>query len=339
MTDQWVISLGAGREQLPLIRAIQAEGFRCLAYDKNENAEGRPYADAFEAISNRDVDAILNIPHGVGRASGVMAAGSEVPDVMAILGHRLGCPNVPVATGMLLKDKLRYKEVLKAAGVPHTEVSCDNTVGSELAEYPAVIKPRVGSGSRHVALVNNEDESYIWRRTLWQINGYIMERYQPGPQISSETLFWDGKAVTVAFADRFYSMTVTGPKFVEYGGCMPSHWESEKPAAHKIILQAAEALGISRGTLKCDLVLTDQGPKIIELTARLSGGPLSELVLQSSGVDYLRQAVRIVCGIEPHWPALQPTKREEVAVDMLGNRLPWGDTRTFIKKELGKCAS
>ena len=325
----WIISLGAGREQLPLIRAIQAEGYHCLAFDVNADAAGRSEARAFLPVSNRDVDGMLMSCRAFPAIAGVMAAGSEVPDVMAILAHRLGLPGVPVATGMLLKDKLAYKRVLKAAGVPHTETIIDGA--ADMLPFPCVVKPRVSSGSRNVFLVR----SFTEFKDRFQ-DGDIIERYQPGPQISSETLIWDDRAVTVAFVDRFYSMTVTAPKFDEYGGSSPSHWISEEPACTKIIQDAARALGIRRGTIKGDLVLTTEGPKIIELTCRLSGGPLSRIVIESEGVDYLRQAVRIAAGKEPEWACMTPSRSERVAVDMKGNRLPWEDTRCFIKQEIGK---
>lgn len=336
----WIISLGAGREQIPIIRAIQAEGFACLSFDSDGDAPGRDIANGFEAISNRDTAAILEAI-GPREVSGVMAAGTEVPDVMAILAHRLGLPGVPVATGMLLKDKRRYKEVLKAAGVSHTEAhefygggakALFDRLGCEV-----VVKPRVSSGSRGVFL-NCHDPMGLMSQLADSAEAdhsdLVMERYQPGPQISAETLIWDGCGDTVAFVDRFYEEFGK-----ELGGSAPSEWESERKAANRLIESAARALGIVNGTIKSDLVLTENGPKLIELTCRLSGGPLSEIVRQSTGVDYLRQAVRIAAGKEPEWESMTPSKSERVAADMQGNRMDWEWSRKYIVRELGKCAS
>jgi|SRR5688572_8478110 len=333
MEDRWVISLGAGHEQIPLIRAIQAEGYMCLAFDKDEAAPGFKVADSsFRGISNRDVGEMIRAieggcwTHGSNsRIAGVMAAASEVPDVMAILGHRLGCQNIPVSAGMLLKDKLRYKEVLKAAGVPHTEahVVYEGSAKElfDRLKYEVVVKPQRGSGSRGVT-INRHNPMAL---SIDVLNAeavcpdVIMERYEAGPQISSETLIWDGMAVTVAFVERFYEED----SVKEHGGCMPTKYDHLKGQCNLMIRAAAEALGITRGTLKCDLVLAKDGPKIIECTARLSGGPLSEIVKRSSGVDYLRQAVRLACGDDPIMDELLPKKREFVSVDMKGNELEW----------------
>lgn len=335
----WIVSLGAGREQVPLIRAIQAEGYACFAIDKDMEAPGFSLADhQARGVSNRDVEHIYSLLScfDPGRISAIMAAASEVPDVMAILAHKLGIPGIPVAAGLLLKDKLRYKQVLKAAGVPCTEAhpiqrGWMKTIFDQLG-YEVVIKPQRGSGSRGVSLVRHAPmELEIAYSAAEEVcPDVLMERYQPGPQISSETLIWDEVADTVAFVDRFYDRFGH-----EVGGSAPSHWEEWRGRATQIIDDAARALGIRSGTLKGDLVLTEDGPVIIELTCRLSGGSLFQVVRESEGVDYVRQAVRIAAGKEPIWELMTPVATpNRVALDLQGNKMDWEWSRKFIEKEL-----
>lgn len=335
--SSWVISLGAGREQIPLIKAIQDEGFLCVAFDKDPVAPGADIADGFMCISNRDHETLV-AEIGPMEIAGIMAAASEVPDVMAILAHKLGCPGISVAAGTLLKDKLAYKKVLKAAGVPHTEcaIVCHGSAKTAFDEmgYNVVVKPQRGSGSRGVSHVTNPMHlaQSITEAEL-VCHDVLMERHQPGPQISSETLIWDGVACTVAFVDRFYESFGK-----EVGGSTPSHWESEREASNMLIQNAARALGITHGTIKADLVLTNRGPKIIEMTCRLSGAALPHVVKESTGIDYFRQAVRIACGLEPQWERLTTHKNEQVAMDMMANRMDWDWSRRYIVKKLGVCA-
>lgn len=331
--------MGAGKEQIPLIKAIHREGHRVAAVDVSADADGVDLCDSFQCSSNRDVDAAESYARWIG-VSGVMAAGTEVPDVMAIMAHRLSLPGIPVAAGVLLKDKLAYKKVLKAAGVPHTEAHCVHrgaikAVFDEL-RYEVVLKPQIGSGSRGVSLVQNAPmELDIAYTAAEEVCGdVVMERYQPGPQISAETLIVGGVAITVAYVDRFYDGFAR-----EVGGSSPSEWESERWKANKLIEDAALALGIVSGTIKSDLVLTEEGPKIIEMTCRLSGGPLSAIVNESSGVDYMREAVRIACGLEPVWDRLVAHDPKQVAVDMNGDKMDWDWSRRFIVKDLGRVSS
>lgn len=326
-----VLSLGAGKDQLHLIRTIQSMGYDCIAVDGNAEAPGLSEARWPLNVSNRDVDAILRAVSGI-PVHAVMAAGTEVPLQMARLAAWLGRPGPPVAAGWLLADKLRYKQVLKAAYVPHTEAheayeGASKALFDKLG-YRVVVKPSNSSGSRGVTFVTNPMELPI---AIQEAESYgssvLMERLEEGQQISAETIVWDGEAVMVAFVDRLYA---PGNKPVEIGGRAPSVcWEHE-PAATRIIRDAANALGIRRGTIKSDLIVTNAGVKIIELTCRLSGGPMGTLVHRHSGVDYFREAVRIAIGLEPNWNELMPTKSERVAIGMDWQDMDWDEAGKLL---------
>jgi biotin carboxylase len=331
----WILSLGAGKEQIPLLKAIHNEGHKVVAVDIDPNAEGVDLCDAFRSISNRDVDAVTEYAKWAG-VHGVMCAASEVADVMAISTHRLGLPGISVATALTCKDKLLQKKCLKAAGVLHTEAvpiyrGSAKAVFDSL-KYKVVVKPQSGSGSRGVTYVDNPMELDIAIRAAEAVSSdVIMEKYQPGPQISAELVVFDGSYKVVAFVDRFYP--AGRPRFQEIGGALPSHWGYFD--ASGTMMEAAEALGMSRGTMKFDLVLTNSGPMVIEATPRLSGGPLSSIVYDSTGVDYLRQAVRVALGEEPDWKALEPRKEQKVARHMDGTDMDWDDSRQYVVMELG----
>ena len=114
------------------------------------------------------------------------------------------------------------------------------------------------------------------------------------------------------------------PKFPFGSGLVPSRFGgAERRAIEDTVVAAARALGIERGVAKGDVVWTADGPKIIEIAARLSGGdfceslvPLStaaDSVRRTSGVNYVRDAIRIALGEEPRWDELAFPVRRHVA--------------------------
>lgn len=321
----WVVSLGAGREQVPLIRAIMSEGYDCMAYDKDEDAPGKQVATNFSVISSRDIPGILWSCSG-SKISGVVSAASEVAYEMAVIAHRLETPGIPVSAGYLLRDKRLYKEVLAAAYLPHTEAHLVYEGGAhalfDKLGYDVVVKPGRGSGSRGVSFVRSPMALVpAYRDAAEQHFDVLMERREYGQEVSMETFVWDRMAMPVAFVDRLYDRSKERP--VELGGSYPSRYADDEQRATRLMKQAANALGIMRGTVKSDLIRTKRGWKIIEMTARLSGGPLHEIVRRATGVEYFRQAVRVACGIEPDWDALTPKKKEQVAMWMDGRDMTW----------------
>src|SRR5262249_54697489 len=81
---------------------------------------------------------------------------------------------------------------------------------------------------------------------------------------------------------------------------------AERKAIEDVTVEAARALGLRRGVAKGDIVWTSDGPKVIEIAARLSGGDFCEsLVPLANGVNYVRAAIRIALGEEPDWRELE----------------------------------
>ena len=285
-----------------LLKAIKNEGHKAAAVDIRPDAEGVSLCDHFKPISNRDVDDIAAYAEWLG-VSAIMAAGSEVADVGAIVSHRLGLPSISVATALICKDKLMQKRVLAAAGVPCTlpKMVYDGAAKTlfDQMRYKVVIKPRFGSGSRGVTYVDNPMELPIAILEAERVHpDALIEQYEPGPQLSVESLIHEGICKTPCVVDRWYPPG--RPVFKEVGGSWPS--EHDTPEVHYMMAKAAEAIGIRSGTLKADVVVTPSGPKIIECTPRMSGGPLANVVHEGSGVDYMRCAVRIALGQPPDIP-------------------------------------
>ena len=55
------------------------------------------------------------------------------------------------------------------------------------------------------------------------------------------------------------------------------------------------------------MVLTKGGPKVIEMTARLSGGFFSSLEIEMcTGVDFMRAAINLALGVKPDLEKLKP---------------------------------
>ena len=61
-----------------------------------------------------------------------------------------------------------------------------------------------------------------------------------------------------------------------------------------IVLAAGKILRMTTGIFKCDLFLSNQGPTILETTARLSGGfDAQYLTPLAFGANYIRGAMKL----------------------------------------------
>jgi biotin carboxylase len=168
------------------------------------------------------------------------------------------------------------------------------------------------SGARGVFLLRGgEDTRQLFEesRGISLGGGVLVEQFVRGLQISTETLMYRGAAHTPGFADRNYEMLETcAPYIIENGGWVPSSATAEQRAAvEELVERAALAIGIRNGVVKGDLVWSKNGPVVIELAARLSGGDFSEsLIPLGCGVNIVEQAINVAADRKPSLERLRP---------------------------------
>jgi biotin carboxylase len=323
-----LVVLGASSDQRFLIRTARAMGLSVLALDKNPRSPGFAEADQHALVSTRDVPAIVReLERRAAQGlvlSGVLTMGSDIPDVVAAVAGHFGLAGPSSETARLATDKLAMKQRFQERGIPipwFAEVRSPGELAAIARERgPAlVLKPVDRSGSRGVFLLEGASDlaGLFARSREFSYSGRVMvEEYLPGPQISTETILHRGRAVTPGFADRNYELLERfRPQVMENGAWVPSRFRGqERAAVEELVVRAARALGIESGVAKGDVVWTEQGPKVIEIAARLSGGDFCEsLVPLSSGVDYVRAAIELALGREPDWSALEPRRERWVA--------------------------
>ena len=184
--------------------------------------------------------------------------------------------------------------------------------------YPLVIKPIDRSGSRGVFRLDEgcDLDDLFAKSRAFSYNGRVqVEKFLEGLQISTETVMYRGRGVTPGFADRNYDLLEQFlPQIMENGGWMPSILsEAERKQVEDLVVCASLALGVTDGVTKGDVVMTEEGPKMIEMAARLSGGDFCEsLVPLSVGVNYVEAAIKIAIGEEPDLEALKPSFQQHV---------------------------
>jgi hypothetical protein len=131
----------------------------------------------------------------------------------------------------------------------------------------------------------------------------------PGPEFSLDAVIYHGEITICGNADRHIFFP---PYFIEMGHTMPSCFDSEKQnAVIETFCDGIHALGLagqdSAGAAKGDIKLTEKGPMIGEIAARLSGGFMSGWTYPySSGVEPVRGAVLAAMGRKPD--LLEPVK-------------------------------
>lgn len=327
-SKQTLVVLGASSDQTFMIRTAQEMGLAVLALDYNSQSPGFEVADFHALVSTRDVAAIcteLERHRALGmQIVGVTTMGSDIPEIVAEVAGFLGTPSIALESARLAVDKFAMKRRFQERGVPipwFEELKSAQHLRSIAQErgLPLVIKPVDRSGSRGVFFLDEaaDLEDLYAKAAEFSFSGRVqVEEYLPGLQISTETVMWKGKASTPGFADRNYDLFDRFlPQIMENGGWVPSVLGPEdRRAVEHVVEQASLALDVTDGITKGDVVMTPEGPKIIEIATRLSGGDFCEsLVPLGTGVNYVRCAIQLAIGEDPDLASLESKFERAVA--------------------------
>ena len=96
-------------------------------------------------------------------------------------------------------------------------------------------------------------------------------------------------------------LTTGAPHFVEMGHSQPSRLGEDNVAKIKdLAIRAVKAVGITDGPAHVEIMLTKDGPKMVELGARMGGDCITtHLVPLSTGIDMIKATIETSCGITP----------------------------------------
>lgn len=307
--------LGGSILQLPAIKKAKNLGYEVAVADMNPAAIGRSHADAFYEVSTTDIDGIVQAASSF-QPDGVMTLATDMPmRSIAAAATRLGLPGINWETALRATDKGEMRKALQAHQVPIPRFFIITSLEEQeewlekkgAVSLPCIIKPTDSSGSRGVVRVDEEEalsDAFQYSRSHSRTGTVIVEEYMRGPEVSVETIALNGEVFVLAVTDK---MTTGAPHFVETGHSQPSRIKEEDLAKIKdLAAQAVKAIGIHSGPAHVEIILTAEGPKIVELGARMGGDNITTyLVPLSTGVDMLEAVIRLACGedtaIQPRW--------------------------------------
>lgn len=308
-----LLIIGASILQLPAIKKAKELGHYVAVADFNPNAIGIPFADKFYNASTIDIDAICEVAKDF-QPDGIMTLATDMPmRSIAAATSLLGLPGISMDTAIKSTDKGEMIKAFKEHGVesPWFYIIEKEEQLKEVMpqiEYPCILKPTDNAGSRGVMLVNSETELYeAYQYSMSQSRGgwVILEEYMSGPEVSVEVMVVDGVPHVLQVTDK---LTTGAPYFVEMGHNQPSMLPIEDVERIKdLACRAVKSVGINCGPSHVEIKLTPNGPKMVELGARMGGDCITtHLVPLSTGVDMIKATIDVSLGLTPNTtPTLQ----------------------------------
>lgn len=305
-----IMILGASILQLPSIVKAKEMGLKVVVLDFNPNAIGfKEEGIVKEVVSTIDIPAVVECAEKH-KVDGVMTLASDMPmRAVAAVCKELKLPGIDDATALRATNKAEMRKALFEHGVPvpkFFKVSNRKEYENAVKEFKQsfIVKPADNSGSRGIFKISDlQDqktiyEAYDYSRASSRNGDVVVEEYMNGPEVSVETLTIDGVCHVIQITDK---LTTGAPHFVEMGHTQPTNHPIDIANRIKeVAIAANKAIGIKNGPSHTEIIVTDEGPKIVELGARLGGDCITtHLVPLSTGVNMVECCIKIALGEKP----------------------------------------
>lgn len=298
--------LGASALQVPAIKKAKELGYQIILVDYDPEAAGFSLADVKLVVSTLDQEevyrqALLYEPDFI------LTSTSDGPvRTAAYVNEKMGKrPDLSYEDSLCATIKSYMRDRLKEYKVPIPSYFAVETEEEFLKAVSAlggegIVKPADNAGSRGVIRLRQETrerlkEIYQYSKS-YSRNGVVMvEEYMEGSEVSVESMTVEGETTVIAITDK---IVTPPPFFVEIGHLEPSRQPLEmQEEIVKVTKQAVKAIRLQNGPSHTEVKITEEGPKIVEVAARLGGDFItSRLVPLSTGVDMVGASVLLATG-------------------------------------------
>ncbi len=319
-----VLFVGAGRHQLRAIERARELELRTVAVDRDPNAAGLAVAEIAEVIDFADVDAVTQAGrrHSV---DGVLTVSADraVP-VAAAVAEDLGLPGIGRETAYLMTHKIAMRRRLAELGVAQPEVAAARTlhearIALDTVGLPAVLKPANTGGQRGLFLLQYPDELEAHLHVAVAespTQEAIIERYHKGLELNGLAIARDGHVTPLTLSDRLR------PPGIGFGvgwiHVYPTTLFADTLAeAEDVVVRAVHALGLRDGIAFPQLLVSEDGVRVIEVAARIPGGEMARLAWYAVGVDLIEVALRQSLGEDVSDELVTPRFQQPLAIRFL----------------------
>ncbi len=308
MSIDYIWIIGGGILQIPLIKESKKLGLNTIVSDANNKCVCANEADIFVEIDIFDIDGHIKkaqkFKESNIKISGVLAAGIDAPETMTRISEylELNCVSSEIAHLVNHKELFREKMIEIGAPVPKfcviTKSNLDDipNLVKDIG-YPLIVKNTSSSGSRGTKIFYEENIDEIKKTALEAIevsrsSKALIESLWEGTEHTVETIFdVDGNFHRCFITDRNFDRS--DGFALETGLVHPSlKNEKEQDEMYALAETVSKNIGIKIGASKFDMIFTKNGPRIIEMTVRLSGGfDCQYVVPAATGKNILKAAI------------------------------------------------
>ncbi len=291
------VVIGASRDAIHTIQKARENGIYVVALDGNPEAEGFQYANEKIVVDISDQDKTyvevekikpdFCIPIPIGRYL----------STMGFINDKFGFKGAGYAATEVSTDKFLFHRVLNKAGLRNVQmylVNDQTNLADVKIKYPAILKPRFGSGSRDVFFVSSDKELAESLQKIKEFHeDFILEQAVEGTEYSIDGAVIDGKLQMTLLRKKIITpLPVRQP--VSSFSVIKSEDNSEIiERVQNYMQKVVDVLHYDACLINADLIINEKEVFAIEAAPRPSGHNLHNVFVPlATGIDIAEQYIK-----------------------------------------------
>ncbi len=317
--NNYFVSIGAGVNQIPLIKEAKRRGFQVIAVDMNASAPGFYHCDLKIQESIEDYESIyikLREMLVDGKISAIMTKSyGNAIITTAYLCEKFGLPFLPLDDSKKFLNKKITKKVYSESGIS-TPVSINITSKTKISAlkdnvFPVIIKPQTGHAKMDVILIKNSAELEKFAKHH-PVQDFIFEQFVDGEEIICAGLIHEKKYYHILMSDK---KTTPVPHFADLLHTAPSKHQHLINSTIETGQKITAAFNIHTAPLIMEFIVDkDENIYLLEAVPEFGGEFIPDIMIPAAtGYSHLGNAIKAASSSEYKAP-LKTTVNNAIAV-------------------------
>jgi biotin carboxylase len=311
-SNQYFISIGAGVNQIPLIKEAKRNGFQVIAVDMNASAPGFYHCDLKIQESIEDYESIYITLREMlvdGKISAIMTKSyGNAIITTAYLCEKFGLPFLPFEESRKFLNKKITKKIYIEIGIPAPPAinitSKTKISGIKENLFPVIVKPQTGHAKMDVKLLKTaaELEKFVKHHAL---QDFIFEHFVAGDEIICAGLIHEKKYCHILMSDK---KTTPHPYFADLLHTAPSKHQHLINNTIEIGQKIADAFNIHTAPLIMEFIVDqEQNLYMLEAVPEFGGEFIPDIMIPAAtGYSHLGNTIKAASASDFKAPSKLP---------------------------------
>lgn len=291
------IVIGASRDAIHTIKKAREHNVYVVALDGNTNAEGFKYANESIVVDISDLESVSEIVKKIQPDFAIPIPIGRYLSTMGYINDKFHLKGACYEATRESTDKYVFHEILKKSNLRNIKLYLINdkvNINKVDIKYPAILKPRFGSGSRDVFFLESKDDLVKAIDEIKKLKeDFVLEKAVVGDEYSIDGAVIDGKLQMTLLRKKIITPLPVRQPIASFAEADPKLYAQVRAFMQTVV----ETLHYNNCLINADLIINKDEIFVIEAAPRPSGHNLHNVFVPlATGIDIAEEYVKFLLG-------------------------------------------